>query len=418
MLVFKFGGASVKDANAVKNLRHIIESYNDNIVIVVSAMGKMTNAFEKLCHSYYNGNECVNFDFKSIYDYHYNIVNELFFDNSFLIKEKIESLFNEIKTILSNTCDENYAFVYDQLVPYGELLSTTIISNYLNLCEKDCQYIDIRKCIITDNQYQEAKVDWVKSTDNIKKTFSFSKTSLYITQGFIGGTIEEETTTLGREGSDYSAAIIANILNAKELVIWKDVSGLLNADPKWFDDTIKLGNISYHEAIELSYYGATIIHPKTIKPLENKLIPLYVKSFIEPTEEGSLINKNTTKDEKIPSFIFKVNQVLISISPKDFSFIIEENLSEIFKKLVEKGIKINLMQNSALNFSICVDDNPSKIENFINSLKDNYKVLFNKGLELATIRHYNEPTINRVLKGKTIYLEQKTRYTAQFVISN
>ncbi len=418
MLVFKFGGASVKDANAVKNLNHIIESYNDNIVIVVSAMGKMTNVFEKLCSSYYNGNECVNFDFKSIYDYHYKIVNELFYDNSFLIKEKIESLFNEIKTILSNTCDENYAFVYDQLVPYGELLSTTIISNYLNLGEKDCQYIDIRKCIITDKQYQEAKVDWVKSTDNIKSTFSFSKTSLYITQGFIGGTTEEETTTLGREGSDYSAAIIANILNAKELVIWKDVSGLLNADPKWFDDTIKLGNISYNEAIELSYYGATIIHPKTIKPLENKLIPLYVKSFIEPTEEGSLINKNTTKDEKIPSFIFKVNQVLISISPKDFSFIIEENLSEIFKKLVEKGIKINLMQNSALNFSICVDDNPSKIENFINSLKENYKVLFNKGLELATIRHYNEPTINRVLKGKTIYLEQKTRFTAQFVISN
>ena len=418
MLILKFGGASVKDAKAVKNLKDILDLYPENKIVVISAMGKTTNALEHLHKDFFtkktNSLSLIN----NLYNFHKEIIEELFNDNKHRIYNLFENLINDIKQlILSETnidIEENK--FYDKLIPFGELLSTTIISEYLNYSNTNNSFIDIRNCIITDNRYKNANVVWSETVQNIKLTFENKKENTFVTQGFIAKTKYGENSTLGREGSDYSAAILAYSLNSEKVIIWKDVPGLLNADPKWFENTVKLDNISYKEAIELSYYGATIIHPKTIKPLQNKNIPLLIKSFKHPTEQGSIINDITKYDKLIPSYIFKVNQVLISMSPRNLSFIIEDNLSDIFKILSDNNITVNLMQNSAVSFSICVDNDKDKIPKLLENLSGCYKVLFNKNLELATIRHYKEDTINRILNNQRVILEQKTRQTARFVI--
>lgn len=430
MKVFKFGGASVKNAAAVRNVASVLNLFkNEKIVVVVSAMDKTTNALEQVVKKYfYKGGDAVS-ELEKVKNFHQKIMEELFPAKNHPIYSDINNSFVEIEWLLEDSPPEKlssgqsgFDFVYDQVVSIGEFVSSKILSAYLNDSGSKNQWLDARDVIKTDNTYRDAKVDWEQSEVSAN-FFSFpsvndkpEKGSLVVTQGFLGVTSENYTTTLGREGSDYSAAILANLFNAESVTIWKDVPGFLNADPKWFENTMKLRNISYHEAIELSYYGATIIHPKTIQPLRSKNIPLYVNSFLYPKEEGTIINENTASDSLVPSFIFKMNQVLISILPKDYSFIVEENLSDIFACFAKKRVKINLMQNSAISFSVCVDFDDKKVPALIGELKKSYKVLYNDGLELVTIRHYDSSTLERVTLGKQILVEQKSRQTARMVM--
>lgn len=424
MLVFKFGGASVNNCNSVKNVAEIIQHYrNENLLIVVSAMGKTTNALEKLTSLYFNSKIETNNIFEEIKEYHYDIIYQLFNNKIHPIFKEIEDTFRLIYDKIQSPPTNNFDFEYDQIVPFGELISTKIIHHYLKLVEIENNLSDARNIIITDDTYREANVNWEITTSNIKniilpQLFEPINTNIVITQGFIGGTEKGHSTTLGREGSDYSAAIFAHGLKADKMIIWKDVDGVLNADPKFFENTRKLKAISYKEAIELAFYGATIIHPKTIKPLQNKGIPLFVKSFLNPKSEGTIISDIENSDNLIPSFIFKQNQILISLLPVDFSFITEYNLSEIFKIISDNRIKINLMQNSAISFSICIDEDERRVPKLIQQLNINYKVKYNKNLQLITIRHYNQETIDYVVGNRKILLEQKSRVTAQIIVES
>lgn len=422
MKVFKFGGASVKNSLAVRNVASVLNLYKgEEIVVVVSAMDKTTNALEKLVKLYFYGEGDAFAELEKIKHFHYKIMEELFPGKNHPVYDDVNNSFVEIEWLIEDAPTGDYDFTYDQVVSIGELVSSKILSAYLKDAGIKNQWLDVRDIIKTNNSYRDAKIDWENS--NIAKNNSplqrrGVRGEVFITQGFIGTTSENYTTTLGREGSDYSAAILAYLLDAKSVTIWKDVPGFLNADPKWFETTVKLRNISYFEAIELSYYGATIIHPKTIQPLHSKNIPLFVKSFVLPEEEGTIINENTASDSLVPSFIFKMNQVLISILPKDYSFIVEGNLSDIFASFATHRVKINLMQNSAISFSVCVDFEDKKTPALIDELKKTYKVLFNENLELVTIRHYDQPTIERVTSGKEILVEQKSRQTARMVMRN
>lgn len=418
MKVFKFGGASVKDADAVRNVASIVKRYNDKLGIVVSAMGKTTNALEAIVDARWNGDEK---QFIDLIDeriaYHRAIVNDLF-QNPERAWTEVGELFDGLKKRFSERLTDHYDFEYDQIVSLGEVIATKIVAAYLNEVGCRCGWTDARELVRTDNKYREATVDWQRTETRFKERFLplFDELDILVMQGFIGYTAEGFTTTLGREGSDYSAAIMAYCCDAKDVTIWKDVPGMLNADPKYFDNTILLKQISFKEAIELAYYGASVIHPKTVKPLQNKSIPLYVKSFIHPEEKGTVIQSETTGDHLVPSFIFKMNQVLFSFTPRDFSFIVEENLSDIFNRLAELNAKINVMQNSALNFSILLDEDKTNIEQVLKSFEKQYRIKFNQGLELITIRHYDQPTIDRVTEGKDILLEQKTRETARLIV--
>lgn len=422
MKVFKFGGASVKDADAVKNVGNVIQLYNDDLIVVISAMGKTTNGLEKVVDSYLNHDGHVAENLQLIKDYHFTILNDLFDNKEHPVFDEVHNTFIEIEWEIEEEPTREYDYVYDQIVSVGELLSTKIMSAYLNEIKINNTWQDVRGIIQTNNTYRNAKVDWILTEELTQQLIvpqlEKEEQSIIITQGFIGSSSELFTTTLGREGSDFSAGILAYCLNAESVTIWKDVPGMLNADPKWFDVTEKLDNISYHEAVELAYYGVSVIHPKTIKPLHNKNIPLYVKSFVSPEDEGTIIDENTTKDSLIPSFIFKMNQVLISISAKSYSFIMEDSLSHIFGIFFQNGVVINLMQNSALSFSVCIDFDVHKTEKIIDELRENYKVLYNDNLELVTIRHYDQETIERVTIDKEILVEQKSRHTARFVMKD
>jgi aspartate kinase len=422
MKVFKFGGASVKDAAAVKNVANILRFFpGENIIVVISAMGKTTNALERLTDACFYRKEDPDSVLKEIKKYHFGIIEELFPDRNHPVYNEISNTFVELDWAIEEDPSPDYNYDYDKIVSIGEILSTKIVSTYLNETGVINKWKDVRDFIQTDNTYREGKVDWTLTQERIDKDLSplFSKNerTIIITQGFLGGTSENFTTTLGREGSDYTASILAYTTNAESVTIWKDVPGVLNADPKWFDETKKLDQISYQDAIELAYYGATVIHPKTIKPLQNKKIPLMVKSFLHPEEKGTVIN-DVQSHLPIPCFIFKINQVLLSISPKDFSFIMEENLSEMFKLFAERHVKVNVMQNSAISFSISIDNDERKVPELIKTLQKDYRVLYNEGLELITIRYYDQATIDRVTIGKKILLEVKSRYTVQLVVKN
>lgn len=419
MKVFKFGGASVKTGAAVRNVAQILKTHDPSqVLVVISAMGKTTNALEELVDSYFHGKNGTRQLCEDIKTFHFEILTDLFPTPNWVFQE-VHKVFEELYKKLFTRPSSNYDFEYDQIVSLGEIVSTLIVSGYLKNNGFSCEWVDARQLIRTDRNFREGKVDWEVTSELIKQELSkeiyIGKT--IVTQGFIGHTAENQTTTLGREGSDYSAAILAWNLNAESVTIWKDVPGMLNADPKWFDDTVRLPKISYKEAIELSYYGATVIHPKTLKPLQNKHIPLYVKSFVDPADSGTVIQEDSSNDHLIPSFIFKIDQLLISIIPKDFSFVVEENLRDIFDLFSKGNVKINLMQNSALDFSVAVDDT-MKARNLIEKLRDHYKVLFNEKQELVTIRHYDQKTIERVLTGKKVLLEQRTRQTLRMVISD
>lgn len=421
MKVFKFGGASVKDAEAVKNVAEIIRLYNgEQLAVVVSAMGKTTNAFEKLLRAFFLKEGDANVQLQEIKDYHFEILEGLFPDRNHKVYQEIHNTFVEVEWQLEDDPIGTFDFEYDQMVSLGEVLSTKIISAYLREVGIKNKWLDVRDVIRTDNHYRKANVDWELTNQLIKKVmggfFEKEKGGIMVTQGFIGATSENYTSTLGREGSDFSAAIIASALQAEEVVIWKDVEGMLNADPKYFEKTVKLNNISYREAVELAYFGASVIHPKTIKPLHNANIPLFVKSFVNPSNRGSLIDANTDSDSLVPSYIHKPGQILISIASKDYAFIAESSLSDIYRIFAEHGVSINMMQNSAISFSVCVDDESPKIDDLIKVLQEQFLVTYNKSVELLTIRHYTEDIIEELLAGKSNLLEQKSRNTARFVL--
>jgi len=417
MQVFKFGGASVKDAESVKNSAHIISKYKvDALLVVVSAMGKTTNLLEDVTKAYHQNTGEAFEILEKAKAFHYNILSGLFEDSNHPIFDEIANCFVEIEWILEEEPQDSFDYLFDQIVSTGEIVSSKILAAYLNHIGVKSQWLDARNYIMTDNTYTEAQVNWEKTEAIIQAEIpKILGEYIGVTQGFIGSTSENFTTTLGREGSDYSAAIFAACLNAEHVTIWKDVPGVLNADPKWFEKTELIPELSYTDAIELTYYGATVIHPKTIKPLQNKNIQLNVRSFLNPEVPGTKI-KSTNVSLPVPSFIFKVNQILVSISPRDFSFIVEDNLRDIFNLFHQFRIKINMMHNSAINFSVAVDDTGQNILEVLDELKKKFKVNIETGLELITIRYYNQETINRVLVDKQVISELKDTYTCQLLV--
>lgn len=417
MKIFKFGGASVKDAEAVKNVCSILKSFkNEEILVVISAMAKTTNALEEVWKAYINKDDSLASKVKVVEDFHFQMIKELFEGNNKAIEDEVTNLFVELDWIIEEEPLDEKTYLYDQIVSLGELLSTKIVEAYIRYSGIESVWLDARAYIKTDNHYREGKVDWAKTKECILAEIPmYLSKKLVVTQGFIGCTSENFTTTLGREGSDYSAAIFANCLDAESVTIWKDVPGVLTADPKLFPNATKLDDIPYAEAIEMTYYGASVIHPKTIKPLQNKKIPLYVKAFLQPNVEGTCVGKKDNVIFSEPIIIVKKNQKLLSISTVDFSFIAEENLSEIIGLISKHSVKINTMQNSAMTFSCCVDDD-DQIEELIRDISNNYKVYYNSPLELITVRHYNENVIQELIKGKELLLEQRSRSTIQLVL--
>ena len=415
MKVFKFGGASVMDAAGIRNLYNIVSQETGKLVIVVSAFGKTTNALEGVLGSWLSGEEGYIDLLEGIYDYHFSVVEELF-PSSNSSKSKIDISFAKLEEYLKSSERCGYDFQYDQVVSYGEIWSTIIVEAFLRHSGLNTEWIDIRGNLITDDRFRDANILWNESTARVKSVFSFKGKNIYVTQGFIGSTIAGQTTTLGREGSDYTAAILANMLDAGNVVVWKDVPGLLNADPKWMPDAIKLEEISYREAVEMTFSGAKVIHPKTIKPLQNKNIPLYVKSFLSPAEEGTIIKSDAILKEVLPLFIRKENQILISILPNDFSFVMGDNLSRIFYSFLQHGIKVNLVEASAVSIDVCIDDERVKVESLIEDLKSEFTAIYNEDLEMLSIRHYTPEAIVRITGDREILLEQRTRSTVRFVV--
>jgi aspartate kinase len=416
--VFKFGGASVKNADAVRNVKQIIDRYkNEKLLVVISAMGKTTNALEEVTHAFFHKKGNVNEILSAVKQQHFSIMDELFSGKGDTIYHDVENCFVEIDWIVEDEPHEDYSFVYDQIVSIGEIISTKIVCAYLKTQGINARWIDARSYIQTDNTYREGKVNWEETEKLIQKDLpKILENEIIISQGFIGGTSENYTTTLGREGSDFSAAIFAYCLNADAVTIWKDVPGVLNADPKLFNDTKKYEHLPYSEALEMTYYGATVIHPKTIKPLQNKHIPLLVKPFLAPSENGTTIGKMESVSFDTPAIIVKKNQILISVTTKDFSFITEDNMSFILGVFAQHQVKINTMQNSAMTFSCCIDNDEMKVNKLIESLQKEYKILYNDGIELVTIRHYNEDMIGKTIENRTLLLEQRSRNTVQLVL--
>ncbi|MGB0836915.1 MAG: aspartate kinase [Flavobacteriaceae bacterium] len=412
MKVYKFGGASVKDAAGVRRLAEIVES-EKSLIVVVSAMGKMTNAFERLL-SKSNPQEQL----LLIEQYHMNIISELFEEGE--INEEVvqgfQLLFFELVERLEQFKEASYDFYYDQIVSFGERFSTFIIQSYLNAENLEYQLLDARKLIRTDSSHREANVDWKETAQKVLERIKEGER--YVFQGFIAGNKEGLTTTLGREGSDYSAAILAQILHVESLSIWKDVPGVLNADPRYFSETNLLHEIPYGEAIEMAYYGASVIHPKTLKPLENKMIPLCVKSFLNPESPGTIIGDFDQMQPQVATYILKKNQSLIHISAKDFSFIVEHHIQEIFKKLSRYKLSVNLIQNSALKFSIAVSDSFRTIEDFAQDLQADFNVELVKNLDLYTLRNFEEKDLVELNHGKEIVLEHRNAQVYQIIVVN
>ncbi len=414
--VFKFGGASVRSSDGVRNLVRIVKEYNTNLIIVVSAMGKTTNALELILSNSLSDSGNYKAEVEKLKKFHFDIVNDLFSVKDHILFLQLDNLFNEILWFLDSKPAGGYDYCYDQVISYGEIISTIIVSQYLKYSGVMNTWVDARECIKSDTNYREGNIDFDISGKLCQNTFDFNKGRIFVTQGFIAGTSVGTTTTLGREGSDYTAAIIANLLDAGEVVIWKDVEGVLNADPKIFSNTLKLDFVSFQEAIELAFCGAQIIHPKTIKPLQNKRIPLYVKSFLNPQAAGTKILHSDEPIELPPVLILKRNQVLISLTPRDFSFVIEDCLSKIFALLYKHRVKVNMVHNSAITFSVCVDDEKNYLRPAIEDLQKDFKVKYNSNLELLTVRHYSLKVIEENIKNRQVYLQQRTRSTARFVM--
>ena len=416
MRIYKFGGASVKDADGVKNLITILNYLgSEKTLIVVSAMGKTTNSLELVVKNYFENKEELQYSLNEVFNFHNKILEGLFNDNKEQIFYDVKEVFENLRIFLKRNKSPDYSFVYDQVVSFGEILSTKIINSYLNYSNIKCNWIDARELIKTDSKYRDANLNWEITKHSISKNINIKL--LNITQGFIASDSNNFSTTLGREGSDYTAAIFAYCLNAESVTIWKDVPGVLNADPRVFKKPQLLNQISYTEAIELAFYGASVIHPKTLQPLQKKEIPLYVKSFLNPSGNGTSISRGTKIDPLIPCFIVQRNLNLLKLSSLDFSFIVEDNISDIFQILHENKMKVDLIQNSAISFSVCVYDKYSRLKELLSILKATFKVECTENVSLFTIRHFNENSSKEILKNNTLLLEQSTNETLQLVVS-
>ncbi|WP_031426485.1 aspartate kinase [Flavimarina sp. Hel_I_48] len=415
MRVFKFGGASVKDVEGLNNVVRVLQQTGaDDLVIVVSAMGKTTNTLEEVVAHYFSKTNSFTDILEGCQEYHFDIINALVLDKKQSLIDKISGFFAEIHTFFDTNTQQNYDYVYDQLVSYGELLSSTIVHAVLEQHGFEVEWLDIRKLLRTDANFREAKIDWHRTEKVILQEIKEGRT--YITQGFLGSNEAGQTTTLGREGSDYTAAIIASCVNAESVTIWKDVAGVLNADPRYFDKTMLLSHISYNEAIELAFYGASVIHPKTLQPIQKKGIPLYVKPFLDPAAPGTCIADSSNVMRLPPCFILKKNEILIRLSSRDFSFMLEEHLGEVFHLMARYRVKIDLLQNSAISFSLCVEDRFNKIEELKEELKNRFKVEIIMGVELYTIRHFTTEAIADIETNKNVLVKQVAGNMAQLVV--
>ena len=416
MKIFKFGGASVKDSDGVKNLVKILNYLGQQqTLIVISAMGKTTNSLELLVKNYFDNKDDLQYSLNEVFNFHNKILDDLFKEDNHQIFSDVKEVFENLRGFLKRNKSPDYSFVYDQVVSFGEILSTKIINSYLNYSNIRCNWVDARVLIKTDSKYRDANLNWEITKASISKNIDTKL--LNITQGFIASDANNFSTTLGREGSDYTAAIFAYCLNAESVTIWKDVPGVLNADPRVFKKPQLLNQISYTEAIELAFYGASVIHPKTLQPLQKKEIPLYVKSFLNPERKGTSISRGTKIDPLIPCFIVQRNLNLLKLSSLDFSFIVEDNISDIFQILHENKMKVDLIQNSAISFSVCVYDKYSRLKELISILKATFKVECTENVSLFTIRHFNENSSGEILKNNTLLLEQRTKETLQLVVS-
>lgn len=416
MKVFKFGGASVKDAEGVKNVTQILKKYGaEKPVIVISAMGKTTNAIEEILNAWWYENEYRDM-IGSLKEQHLKTVKDLGL-KSHPVKEEIKNYFLSLELFFEKKLERNYDYIYDQVVGYGELASTRIVSAYLNENGYKNKWLDVRNFIITNDLFREARVDWEVTSMLINRIVpTLLEDSAIVVQGFLGSTKDNVTTTLGREGSDFTASVFAHALNAEEVVIWKDVPGVMNKDPRKFPDAIKFETLSYHDAVEMTYYGATVLHPKTIKPIQNKNIPLQVRSFIEPAAEGTLIKQIEDGHDNIPVVISKENQVLLSLSTHDYSFMAEDNIARIFAEVVKYGIKINVMNNSAISFYLCADNMSQKIEKFIAALAPDFDISIVKNLELFSIKNYRNADVQAILNNREVVLEQRSGQTLQCLV--
>ena len=414
MRIFKFGGASIKDAEAVRNIYDVLQiTGHSDVLLVVSAMGKTTNAIEAVINNYFEKSAELKVSIQEVKKYHNQILLDLFEDDQNPVFAALKKLFDEMELFLENNKSPNYNYVYDQLIGYGELLSTTILTYFFSHKNIDTNLLDVRQYIKTNSNFREAEVDWQLTQKNISAIKV--KATLNITQGFLGSDENNFSTSLGREGSDYTAAIFGYCLNADSVTIWKDVPGVMNADPRFFENAILLENISYREAIELAFYGATVIHPKTLQPLQRKEIPLYVKSFLNPKLPGTKVGKGSDLQPLVPCFIVKRNQLLISLSSLNFEFIMEENISEIFALLHKYKLKVHLIQNSAISFSVCCDDNYGNFEALKAVLSSKFSVSYNENISLYTIRHFDDLSANSITENKKVLLTQTSRETIQIV---
>lgn len=415
MRVFKFGGASVKDAEGVRNVGAVLRhTGTENTFLVVSAMGKTTNAMEEVVRAYFDDKATVPAALQQVEDYHDGILKELFPARGHAVHQQVRGLFDEVRGFLAWNKSPNNSFVYDQVVGYGEMLSTVIVSAYLADNGVPNTWLDIRNYLKTDSRYRDASVQWERTQAAISELAG--RRELFITQGFLGSDDNNFTTTLGREGSDYTAAIIAYCLNAKSVTIWKDVPGVLNADPRYFEKASLLHRISYREAIELAFYGASVIHPKTLQPLQRKEIPLHVKSFLNPGDPGTTVGKGPGIEPEVPCFILKKDQVLMKLSSLDFSFIVEDNIGYLFKMLHDHRMKVDLIQNSAISFSVCVDNKYGTLPELLSKLKARFNVVCYEGVSLYTIRHFNSEAIKSLRTGREVLLEQRSMETLQLVV--
>jgi aspartate kinase len=417
--VFKFGGASVKDADGVKNVAHILQNFKkEQIIIVISAMGKTTNAIEEVINAHVKQTGDAFELYEKVKKAHYDIIDQLF-DKNDEVYTAVNDTFVEGEWVLEEPPHEDYDYTYDQIIGIGELVSTKIVAAYLQKVGLATTWFDARDVIACDNTYREGRIDWAKTQAQVTSVVPpiFEKTNFALTQGFIGSTSENFTITLGREGSDYSAAILCFCLDAESMTIWKDVPGVLTGDPRLFDNVTKLDRLSYKEAIEMTYYGATVIHPKTIKPLQNKNIPLYVKSFLSIDSEGTVI-ANEADDHYPPIVIVEKNQALMYISSKDYSFIAEHHLSNLFTLFDKHRVWVNMMRNTAISFMVCVPNQPERLKGLLKDMESDFTVIKEENVELSTIRHYQEGVIDEMKKGKIILLEERIRKTFQMVTKN
>lgn len=415
MKVFKFGGASVRDAAGIRNLYDIVAGENDRLVVVVSAFGKTTNDLEQVHQAWRNSDSTLLSKCKAIVDYHLEVASGLLGDNSVEVRSLAE-LFSSFSADLAGRKKGEFDHDYDMIVSMGEIWSTVIVEAYLRRMGLRTRWHDIRRLFVTDDRHRDAGILWDETSAAVGETFDFHDADIYVTQGFIGATSSGETTTLGREGSDYTAAVIANMLDAERVVVWKDVPGIMNADPKWIPTAVTLAHISYNEAVEMTFSGAKVIHPKTIKPLHNKKIPMHVRSFIDRAAPGTVISEEAPGGKMVPVHVRKEGQILISVLPRDLSFVMGENLALLFHILAVQGIKVNLVQAGAVSINICADHEEPRIGRVIEMLRKDYTILYNDGAEMLTVRHFTPEAVERVTGGREVLLSQTTRNTVRMVV--